>query len=347
MAWVTDKGLVGGTKDGSGLTHLGARELDPTTGRFISVDPVFNGDDPQQMQGYNYAGANPVTMSDADGRMYKNTVDSMGPIRTPSKKALEQAKHTKPYSDPRWDSHGRPRHQSVYQHYIPPRPTPWWSPVHWSSVDPGILSLGIHGYAPKEPRSNCQSYNSGWSSPAACGDGYDAADRLNKQAHDEYQHKLDLQPKCASYVFGIICNKPDPPDLPTYTDPMHAVQKEYDLLHPKAPKEHGRSQWFISVGFCFVLCVSLTTTEDGGVWIGASGLSTPGASLVVGKNAEPMDDMKDWGAQQCAGLFAGYCGQVGVDAKTGKPVAGGGLLLSNGPALSGGPTWTYRLPPPS
>jgi hypothetical protein len=200
---------------------------------------------------------------------------------------------------------------------------------------------------PEEPRSKCQSYNSGWSSPAACGDGYDAADRWNKQAHDHYMQELNSQPKCAYYDFGISCHKPAPPDAPHWADPMHAVQMENDLLHPKAPKEHGRSQWFVSVALCFVICVSLTTTEDGGVWIGASGLSTPGGALVVGKNAAPMDDTKDWGAQQCAGWFAGYCGQVGADAKTGKPVAGGGLMLSNGPAISGGPTWVHRLPPPS
>jgi RHS repeat-associated protein len=67
VSWVTDKGLVGGTQDASGLTHMGAREYDPTIGRFISVDPVIANDDPQQMQGYNYASASPVTQSDPDG----------------------------------------------------------------------------------------------------------------------------------------------------------------------------------------------------------------------------------------------------------------------------------------
>ncbi|GGT51209.1 hypothetical protein GCM10010207_59410 [Streptomyces atratus] len=31
--WTGDKGFVGGTQDPMGLTHLGAREYDPTTGR--------------------------------------------------------------------------------------------------------------------------------------------------------------------------------------------------------------------------------------------------------------------------------------------------------------------------
>ncbi|MCP2323531.1 RHS repeat-associated protein [Hamadaea flava] len=62
-----DKGFVGGTEDGTGLTHLGAREYDPATGRFISVDPVLDENDPQQLHGYSYANNAPVTASDPDG----------------------------------------------------------------------------------------------------------------------------------------------------------------------------------------------------------------------------------------------------------------------------------------
>ncbi|GAB2819429.1 RHS repeat-associated core domain-containing protein [Actinoallomurus bryophytorum] len=65
--WPTDKGFVGGTIDPDGLTHLGAREYDSDTGRFISVDPLFDQDDPQSWNGYAYADDNPVTGSDADG----------------------------------------------------------------------------------------------------------------------------------------------------------------------------------------------------------------------------------------------------------------------------------------
>ncbi|WP_051367057.1 RHS repeat-associated core domain-containing protein [Hamadaea tsunoensis] len=63
-----DKGFVGGTRDNTGLVHLGAREYDPSTGRFISADPVIDTSDPQQMHGYAYGNNNPVTYLDADGR---------------------------------------------------------------------------------------------------------------------------------------------------------------------------------------------------------------------------------------------------------------------------------------
>jgi len=66
-AWPDDKGFVGGTQDPTGLTHIGARHYDPTLGRFISVDPIMDPADPQQMHGYAYANNNPTTWSDPTG----------------------------------------------------------------------------------------------------------------------------------------------------------------------------------------------------------------------------------------------------------------------------------------
>ncbi|TMQ89765.1 DUF4258 domain-containing protein [Actinomadura soli] len=66
--WPNDKGFVGGTQDPTGLTHLGAREYNPETGRFISVDPIMDQADPQQMNGYSYSNNNPVTHADPDGQ---------------------------------------------------------------------------------------------------------------------------------------------------------------------------------------------------------------------------------------------------------------------------------------
>ncbi|MFI6051587.1 polymorphic toxin-type HINT domain-containing protein [Streptomyces violascens] len=66
--WAGTKGFVGGTKDtDTGLTHLGAREYDPNTGRFISVDPLLVSTDPQSLNGYAYSDNNPLTISDPTG----------------------------------------------------------------------------------------------------------------------------------------------------------------------------------------------------------------------------------------------------------------------------------------
>lgn len=67
-AWPSERGFVGGTADAStGLTHIGAREYDAANGRFVSADPVMDVSDPQQINGYAYAGNNPVTWSDPTG----------------------------------------------------------------------------------------------------------------------------------------------------------------------------------------------------------------------------------------------------------------------------------------
>ncbi|MFE2228281.1 polymorphic toxin-type HINT domain-containing protein [Streptomyces kronopolitis] len=62
---------MGGTDDtaDTGLTHLGAREYDPETGRFVSVDPVMNLTDSESLNGYTYAGSTPMTDSDPTGLM--------------------------------------------------------------------------------------------------------------------------------------------------------------------------------------------------------------------------------------------------------------------------------------
>ncbi|MFF6927963.1 MULTISPECIES: polymorphic toxin-type HINT domain-containing protein [Streptomyces] len=66
--WPGEKGYVGGTIDKStGLTHLGAREYDAVIGKFISVDPLIEHTQPQQINGYAYANNTPVTHADPSG----------------------------------------------------------------------------------------------------------------------------------------------------------------------------------------------------------------------------------------------------------------------------------------
>ncbi|MGL5829733.1 MAG: RHS repeat-associated core domain-containing protein [Angustibacter sp.] len=68
--WVGERGFLGGTgatTASTGLVHLGAREYDPATGRFTSVDPVMDLTDPTQWNAYSYAQNSPITLSDPDG----------------------------------------------------------------------------------------------------------------------------------------------------------------------------------------------------------------------------------------------------------------------------------------
>ncbi|MCC9311876.1 hypothetical protein LN042_33260 [Kitasatospora sp. RB6PN24] len=69
--WSGDKGFVGGTLDPTtGLTNLGAREYDPSHGRFLNPDPLMAAADPQQWNGYAYSNDNPVNSSDPSGAMH-------------------------------------------------------------------------------------------------------------------------------------------------------------------------------------------------------------------------------------------------------------------------------------
>ncbi|MGW4273292.1 polymorphic toxin-type HINT domain-containing protein [Streptomyces seoulensis] len=82
--WPDDKGFLGATRDtATGLTHIGAREYDPTIGQFLSVDPLLDAANPQTLNGYSYAANSPITYSDPDGRSIfeadnKGGVDSGG-----------------------------------------------------------------------------------------------------------------------------------------------------------------------------------------------------------------------------------------------------------------------------
>lgn len=67
-SWVDNHGYLGQPTDSSsGLDLLGARNYDPTTGRFLQRDAVLEVTSPTQVGGYTYAGNNPVAQSDPSG----------------------------------------------------------------------------------------------------------------------------------------------------------------------------------------------------------------------------------------------------------------------------------------
>jgi RHS repeat-associated protein len=69
-AWIDTHGFLNKPADAlSATTHLGAREYDPSLGRFLSVDPVLDAGKPQQNNAYAYAWNNPVNAADPTGLM--------------------------------------------------------------------------------------------------------------------------------------------------------------------------------------------------------------------------------------------------------------------------------------
>ncbi|WP_406116095.1 RHS repeat-associated core domain-containing protein [Streptomyces sp. NBC_01014] len=90
--WPDDKAFLGKPTDtATGLTHIGAREYDPSIGQFLSVDPVLSLDQNQSLNGYSYANNTPVTSSDPTGLMRRcpsdvpdcNT-DVLPPVQPPA-----------------------------------------------------------------------------------------------------------------------------------------------------------------------------------------------------------------------------------------------------------------------
>jgi RHS repeat-associated protein len=73
--WPNTRGFVAGNRDATGMTHLGAREYDPLTGRFISLDPILDFEDPQQAHGYAYANNRPTCLSDPSGLIATTNID--------------------------------------------------------------------------------------------------------------------------------------------------------------------------------------------------------------------------------------------------------------------------------
>jgi RHS repeat-associated protein len=67
-AWPDTHAYLGKPTDSAtGLDLLGARQYDPTLGRFISLDPLFDLADPNQIGGYTYSGDDPINHSDPSG----------------------------------------------------------------------------------------------------------------------------------------------------------------------------------------------------------------------------------------------------------------------------------------
>lgn len=123
--WPDDKGFLGKTNDiTTGLTHIGARQYDPTIGQFISVDPLLETDKPQTLNGYSYSANNPITFSDPSG------------LGLACGFGNEPDCPTRPDGTP---GNGRPMEAVDYSKPIPPHPC---NSNCGSSVEKRLLELG-------------------------------------------------------------------------------------------------------------------------------------------------------------------------------------------------------------
>ncbi|MCT2587913.1 RHS repeat-associated core domain-containing protein [Actinophytocola gossypii] len=134
VGWPGERGFVGGTIDTStGLTHLGAREYDPALGRFVSVDPLMDLADSQQMHGYAYANNSPMTFTDPSGLYYicgggpGGDCPYEGPLWTTNPDKAQE------YNDKAQDKSGVDPDAAARDVYMN-------SPILGQSIDPSLLA---------------------------------------------------------------------------------------------------------------------------------------------------------------------------------------------------------------
>ncbi|MFC4885494.1 polymorphic toxin-type HINT domain-containing protein [Streptomyces beijiangensis] len=79
VTWTDSRGFLNAPNNtNTGLTLLGIREYDPTLGRFISLDPLFEATDDQLLNGYSYTSNNPIGQSDPTGLCPRDLCDGYG-----------------------------------------------------------------------------------------------------------------------------------------------------------------------------------------------------------------------------------------------------------------------------
>jgi RHS repeat-associated protein len=135
-----NRGFLNKAMDGAtGLTIVGARQYDPDTGRFITLDPVLELKDPTQLNGYGYAGNNPVTHADPTGLMLPLDERPSPPPHTDARHASLVRYHHRSAPTPRVTSHHPlDRHAALRRHH--PYVTPY-------DVDGRHAALIRHGAA--------------------------------------------------------------------------------------------------------------------------------------------------------------------------------------------------------
>nr|WP_322746857.1 polymorphic toxin-type HINT domain-containing protein [Streptomyces tauricus] len=198
-AWPGTKTFVGGTNDPStGLTHLGAREYDPGVGRFISVDPLMDTANPQQLNGYSYADNSPISSSDPSGLMAcASPLECGGGAQygnnTPTRKS-----GGKPLNDPSWGCNGCDG--DSYNNG-------WWVNSGWSSAPTGP-SL-IPGYTMVFPDVHV---------PA----DWDRAQDFKSELNQDLQ-TYDFPDRPDSGIAGVASNITDPEDAEQLANAQHML----------------------------------------------------------------------------------------------------------------------------
>ena len=353
--WPNDRGYINGRSDASGMVHLGAREYDAKAGRFISVDPILNAGSPQQINGYSYANATPVTLSDPTGlepgswcatgscAILNAQSQTSHPMETGYQKAngtlVAQTKQAPAITSEVYEAAIRAEMSSCAD--PPPPPFDFFEAIRNGPYGFGYpipmkkecarfifdrkvpTTANIYG-PPTGPNWTCTAANPRFGSLEQCVAAKLAADAEFYTELKEYDHNLGCR-TCEPIL-----------DYPTYPDPIEALQRYQEKT--KTYRD-GRTQGFVSVEVCFILCIGVTITDEGLSWTagGVSFTKRFSAELAIGITSTPQSQQGPVGAELCAALGIGACVMYNP-AAAGTDEDGYGVAVVIGVGVSVGPT---------
>lgn len=140
--WSSTLGYLNAPESATGLTQLGARAYDPKLGKFISVDPLLDVNEPRHTNAYTYAYHSPISFSDPTGLLAM--VPRVDGGITGRKTKANAAPAAPTQSPPPAAGNSRPTSPSK-----PPaakQTVQWWNPTTWDQdawTTAGITALSV------------------------------------------------------------------------------------------------------------------------------------------------------------------------------------------------------------
>ena len=341
VSWPTTRGFVNGVQDGTGLVHLGAREYESTTGRFISVDPVFDDLNPQQFNGYTYGGGNPATNDDPDGLCFGRDEGDFCPGSTAGPWAPPKVNPNAPQYVGSTENvtavtlrpqKGKNRPVVVK---VATKKYSWY--INKGNVVRRTDGCAEYGEAAAAGPVICeglgQSESMGKATP--CQRGNNAGSFVCYVGPDGYAYDVAGNQSCLKAGAVGPCGgegnvipassgprKPNPSIGPSRSAPPS--------IGPGPPRDYP----FISAGYCLPFACFAVTAAEGGIWAGVGhAVTTPGGFVAIGSQTASMDATGSESIQGCAGYFVGACVHGGPLGAGSGVYAGAAFTVGTGPIL--------------
>ncbi|GAA3268872.1 RHS repeat-associated core domain-containing protein [Dactylosporangium vinaceum] len=361
-------GFLGGPTDAdTGLTRLGARNYDPAVARFLSVDPLFDPGDSQQLNGYSYAHNAPPNASDPSGQRSCSGPDDCagdpnhGNTSFGNGSSEESSYHDQPGKTQRCGGSCH-RKSPIVMRPIDicdkePLTPGCYSQIAGTKAAFGVcyldstVAMGFACVQGADPttKTTAQCWVAGatnhcwWDQEPA----WSPALAVSPGALDDAWNSYLIQRAQWEQIIGIrtdiYAGSPEDcvkghlycPGLPEFNGRTasrvswaHADECWNRNICPK-----GAPGWNAGVSVCWGGgCVSLSVTDDGIYW-GISGPGSAGVSFQAGIANTPTSNTGDWSGQACVQYFVGGCYQVG-STNDGHAYSGVGVTVGIGGGVS-------------